>query len=90
MILHLLHMRSNVNWNVFNDRENVSATALRVVTSPATISSPGMHDARGGCEDGTWGKCYILCLLVLPFIIIITQVLLATQLSWIDITIGYN
>ena len=24
------------------------------------------------------------------FIIIITQVLLATQLSWIDITIGYN
>ena len=26
MILHLLHMRSNVNRNVFNDRKNVSAT----------------------------------------------------------------
>ena len=26
----------------------------------------------------------------LQIIIIITQVLLATQLSWIDITIGYN
>ena len=27
MILHLLRMRRNVNRNVFNDRENVSATA---------------------------------------------------------------
>ena len=26
MILHLLRMRRNVNRNVFNDRENVSAT----------------------------------------------------------------
>ena len=30
-------MRRNVNWNVFNDGKNVSATALRV-TSPTTIS----------------------------------------------------
>ena len=28
MILHLLRMRRNVNRNVFNDRENVSATTL--------------------------------------------------------------
>ena len=27
---------------------------------------------------------------IIIIIIIITQVLLATQLSWIDITIGYN
>ena len=37
MILHLFHMRRNVNQNFFNDRKNVSATALRV-TSPTTIS----------------------------------------------------
>ena len=37
MILHLLCMRRNVNRNVFNDRKNVSTTALRV-TSPTTIS----------------------------------------------------
>ena len=30
MILHLLHMRRNVNRNVFNDRENVSATTSSV------------------------------------------------------------
>ena len=28
MILHFLRMRRNVNRNVFNDRKNVSATAL--------------------------------------------------------------
>ena len=27
MILHLLRMRRNVNWNVFNDRKNVRKTA---------------------------------------------------------------
>ena len=37
MILHLLRMCRNVNQNFFNDRKNVSATALRV-TSPTTIS----------------------------------------------------
>ena len=37
MILHLLRMRRNVNRNVFNDRKNVSATALRV-TSWTTIN----------------------------------------------------
>ena len=37
MILHLLRMRRNVNRNVFNDRKNLSATALRV-TSPTTIN----------------------------------------------------
>ena len=29
MILHLLRMRRNVNRNLFNDGENVSATPLR-------------------------------------------------------------
>ena len=29
MILHLLRKRRNVNWNVFNDRKNVSATSFQ-------------------------------------------------------------
>ena len=37
MVLHLLRMSRNVSRNVFNDRKNVSATALRV-TRPTTIS----------------------------------------------------
>ena len=32
MILHLLHMRRNVNRNVFNDRKNVSATTGHVIS----------------------------------------------------------
>ena len=35
----------------------------------------------------TYVRCPVICTSI---IIIITQVLLATQLSWIDITIGYN
>ena len=63
MILYLLHMRSNVNRTVFNDRKNVSATALRVVTSPATISSPGMHDTRGRVVKMEHGEnaIYFIC-----------------------------
>ena len=34
MILHLLRMRRNVNWNVFNDRKNVSATASVASSGP--------------------------------------------------------
>ena len=32
MLLHLLRMRRNVNWNVFNGRENVTATTSRTHT----------------------------------------------------------
>ena len=61
------------------------------------ISSSGQmhHQLSDPLKHGEYPK---MCLVIFPLltdcnyyiIIIITQVLLATQLSWIDITIGYN
>ena len=40
MILHLLRMRRNVNQNVFNDRENVTATVMRIRDGLICSESP--------------------------------------------------
>ena len=37
MSLHLLRMRRNVNRNVFNDRKNVSATAVNPQSTTAVL-----------------------------------------------------
>ena len=46
MILHLLRMRRNVNRSVFNDRENISATALQ---KPMNVFGTQMSEAYFLC-----------------------------------------
>ena len=60
MILLLLRMRRNANRNVFNDRKNVRATALRV-TSPnrrfhtvAAIAAIQQRRCRAGLLDNEY------------------------------------
>ena len=52
MILHLLRMRRNVNRKVFNDRENVSATALirsYVARKNGAVSAPQVELTELAC-----------------------------------------
>ena len=52
MILHLLLMRKNVNQNIFNDRKNVSATALQMVNG-GNIS---IHNVKPFCHNNKISK----------------------------------